>query len=45
MILDGADPCDALREADADIQELIDDFIESRERWELGTGFSTLGNP
>lgn len=45
VILDGADPCDALREADADIQELIDDFIESRERWELGTGFSTLGNP
>ncbi|MEL7433731.1 MAG: extracellular solute-binding protein [Chloroflexota bacterium] len=44
VILDGADPCDALRDVDTEIQELIDDFVEDRERWELGTGFSTLGN-
>lgn len=45
VIEDSADPCDALRGVDANIQELIDDFNEDRERWELGTGFANLRNP
>jgi multiple sugar transport system substrate-binding protein len=43
VLLNGADPCDALREVDRQEQELIEDFVENRERWELGAELIPIG--
>lgn len=43
VLLNGADPCDALRQVHASEQELISDFVENRERWELGAELIPIG--
>jgi multiple sugar transport system substrate-binding protein len=34
VIIDNADPCDALNSAGGQIQEILDDFVENQQRWE-----------
>jgi multiple sugar transport system substrate-binding protein len=43
VLLNGADPCDALREVDRQEQELISDFVENRQRWEMGADLIPIG--